>query len=217
MKRWRSLLPLGIDHHAHGEAAAILARASASRGRWRAPPAAWARRGRENRPSCRANRRCGPAHRPGARNGPTSAMATQRTKPPGFLRIAVGLGEDRIVEIAGILAVDGDQRHRAQIGALARGRRAGPPAASAWPRHRSRRGCHARRSRAGSPSAGRHGGPGAPPPAPGAARGACRAGPGQARSRPAWRPRHPPRPRDIRCGICGPRAGCVPCRRTARS
>src|SRR3546814_18616870 len=49
----------------------------------------------------------------------------QQVPAAGILRIVVGLGEDGIVEIARIGAVDGDQRQVAQILAAAEWRRGG--------------------------------------------------------------------------------------------
>ena len=58
-----------------------------------------------------------------SRRPPTSAIATTMCQPPRICRIRVGLGPDRVVEVARIAAVDRDQRHLAQIGAAGRRRR----------------------------------------------------------------------------------------------
>ena len=54
MERVRALAPVGAEDHAHRERRAGPRAGAASRGRWRCAPAASARRGRGNRPSCRA-------------------------------------------------------------------------------------------------------------------------------------------------------------------
>ena len=50
-------------------------------------------------------------------------MATTARQPPSLSGAWVGLGPDRIVEIAGVRAVDGHQRQRPQVGAAVEARR----------------------------------------------------------------------------------------------
>ena len=91
-------------------------------------------------------------------------MATQTIQPPGLLRIVVRLGEDRVVVVAGVGRVDGDQRQVAQVGAARRGSAARRLPPRPRRRRRSRWGCRGR----GWRSARRRGDRprGRPPPAP---------------------------------------------------
>ena len=85
---------------------------AASTDRWRCARAASAPPGRGNRRSCRACRPRGRARCRDAHSAATSAMATVRCKPPRIGRVVVGLGMDRVVMVAGIGRIDGDERQR---------------------------------------------------------------------------------------------------------
>ncbi len=88
---------------------------AASTDRWRCAPAASARRGRGNRPNCRA---CAPRGRAPSRAGHrrlTSAMATVTMTPPGLLSSSIRLGVDRVVMVLGVGRIDGDERQVAPV------------------------------------------------------------------------------------------------------
>ena len=124
-KRWRWTPPSCIEPEMDGKAGAL------DRGLQRAqlvataPPAASARRGRGNRPSCRAPR----AARSSASFGPhvPGDIGDGDERVPAALMRGIGLGPDGIVEIARVGAVDGDERHLAQIGRARRASPAAPP------------------------------------------------------------------------------------------
>ena len=83
-----------------GEAGAVDRRASASTARSTAPRAASARRGRGNRPNCRARSRL--AVERAARAARTRRRRRSRRRVPaaGIGRVGIGLGPHRVVEIA---------------------------------------------------------------------------------------------------------------------
>ena len=66
VERMPELAAVRRKGHAHGEGRAVLLLAAASRDRWRCAPAASARRGRGNRPNCRASAPRGRARNPAA-------------------------------------------------------------------------------------------------------------------------------------------------------
>ena len=80
-------------------------------------PAASARRGRGNRPSCRACRLRGPAPSPASRNARHRRWRRCTMWPPVIGGIVIGSGPHRVVVIARIFRIDGDERNGAQIGA----------------------------------------------------------------------------------------------------
>ena len=103
--------------HAHRDAGARHLLVQACTDRPTAGRAASARPGRGNRWNCPAFSPRGQARFRGARKWATSAMATQMTWPPGFLRIVVGMGMDGIVTVPRVGRIDGDQRQVPQVGA----------------------------------------------------------------------------------------------------
>ena len=83
---------VGVEAHADGKGRAGLAFAAASRGRWRCAPAAWARRGRGNRPSCRA---FPPRGRGPSRGGRSRRRRRSRPSPRSRRVLRIGLGMHR--------------------------------------------------------------------------------------------------------------------------
>ena len=98
--------------------------AGASTDRWRCAQAASARRGRENRPSCRAAApRDRAPNRPHVMRNVSDGHADH--KPAGVVRVGSRLGVYRVVVILGVGGIDGD---RAGDRASPRARRARPAA-----------------------------------------------------------------------------------------
>ena len=108
----RAFAAVGADDHPHGERRRDPRGPAASTGRSRCAPAASARRGRGNKPSCRVQ---GFAVERGARLHVMGDIGDGDIddEAAGFVRRGISLGMHRIVVIFGVRRIDGDEGHAA--------------------------------------------------------------------------------------------------------